>query len=88
MPYIPHSKEDRQAMLQAIGMAAIEDLFEDVPQSARFPELDLPEALSENLLRTLPQTLGEDQRGEVVRGAISLCWAGQWQVGPAASSCC
>jgi glycine dehydrogenase subunit 1 len=47
MPYIPHSKEDRQAMLQTIGVATIEDLFEDVPQSARFPELELPEALSE-----------------------------------------
>ena len=47
MPYIPHSDEDREAMLAAVGIRAIEDLFEDVPQRARFPDLDLPAALSE-----------------------------------------
>jgi len=47
MPYIPHSGEDREAMLAAIGVRCIEELFEDVPQHARFPALDLPPALSE-----------------------------------------
>ena len=47
MPYIPHSGEDRKAMLAAIGVRCIEELFEDVPQHARFPALDLPPALSE-----------------------------------------
>jgi glycine dehydrogenase subunit 1 len=47
MPYIPHSDEDRKAMLAAIGVRSIEDLFADVPEHARFPELDLPDAVSE-----------------------------------------
>jgi len=47
MPYIPHSDGDRSAMLAAIGARSIEDLFTDVPERARFPELDLPPALSE-----------------------------------------
>ena len=51
MPYIPHSDADRQAMLGAIGVQSIEALFKDVPQSARFPELNLPLALSEMEVR-------------------------------------
>ncbi|MEA3340793.1 MAG: aminomethyl-transferring glycine dehydrogenase subunit GcvPA [Chloroflexota bacterium] len=47
MPYIPHSDGDREAMLAAIGARSIEDLFEDVPEHVRFPELNLPAALSE-----------------------------------------
>jgi glycine dehydrogenase subunit 1 len=47
MPYIPHSAEDRDAMLAGIGVQSIEALFEDVPEHVRFPQLDLPPALSE-----------------------------------------
>lgn len=47
MPYIPHSDADRKAMLAAIGVRSVAALFEDVPERARFPELDLPTALSE-----------------------------------------
>jgi len=51
MPYIPHSDADREAMLKAIGVRSIEALFEDVPEHARFPELNLPPALSEMEVR-------------------------------------
>ena len=47
MPYIPHSDADRESMLETIGVPSLEDLFEDIPESARFPDLDLPAALSE-----------------------------------------
>ncbi len=47
MPYISHSNKDRDAMLAAIGVRSIRDLFKDVPAYARFPELALPFALSE-----------------------------------------
>ncbi len=47
MPYIPHSEDDRQAMLDAIGVSSIENLFENIPESVRFPDLALPPALSE-----------------------------------------
>lgn len=45
--YIPITDADRQAMLKAIGVERIEDLFVDVPASHRFPPLDLPPPLSE-----------------------------------------
>ena len=34
-------------MLRTIGVNSVEQLFEDVPADARFPELDLPPALTE-----------------------------------------
>lgn len=47
MTFIPHTNADRQAMLEALGVDSIEALFQNVPEHVRFPELDLPEALSE-----------------------------------------
>lgn len=47
MAYIPHTEVERQQMLAAIGVTTIEDLFEAVPASHRFPKLDLPKAMSE-----------------------------------------
>lgn len=45
--FLPHTAEDREAMLQAIGVKRMEDLFQDVPAQHRFPQLDLPPALTE-----------------------------------------
>lgn len=47
MPYIPHSDADRAAMLKAIGVERIEDLFSDIPAQARYAEFRLPKPLSE-----------------------------------------
>ncbi len=47
MSYIPHTDLERQQMLAAIGVPTIEDLFEAVPSSHRFPRLNLPKPLSE-----------------------------------------
>ena len=47
MTYIPHTDADRTAMLEAIGVTQLEDLFGDVPERARFPKLDLPAASTE-----------------------------------------
>jgi glycine dehydrogenase subunit 1 len=41
------SDADRAEMLRTIGIAQLEDLFDDVPKHARFPNLDLPPSLSE-----------------------------------------
>jgi glycine dehydrogenase subunit 1 len=45
--YTPHTEMDRREMLEAIGVEQIEDLFHDVPEAYRFPDLELPEGLSE-----------------------------------------
>jgi glycine dehydrogenase subunit 1 len=47
MTYIPHTDLERQQMLAAIGVTTIEDIFEDVPSSHRFPALNLPKPVSE-----------------------------------------
>jgi len=45
--YIPHTEADRKAMLEAIGVESIEDLFADIPEKVRNPKLHLPPPLSE-----------------------------------------
>jgi glycine dehydrogenase subunit 1 len=47
MSFIPHTQDQRREMLAAIGVDRLEDLFEAVPGGNRFPELQLPRALSE-----------------------------------------
>lgn len=47
MSYIPHTDAERSQMLQAIGVDSIEQLYQDVPQEFRFPELDLPDPVAE-----------------------------------------
>ena len=43
MRYLPHTPVDREAMLAAIGVGSVDDLFLDVPESARLDSLiDLP----------------------------------------------
>ncbi len=42
MRYLPHSPEERRAMLDAIGVRAVDDLFADVPRSALNAKFDLP----------------------------------------------
>lgn len=48
MSYVPHSDVDRRAMLAAIGVSSVRELFSDIPAAiVRDGPLDLPEALSE-----------------------------------------
>ncbi|OJX41496.1 MAG: glycine dehydrogenase (aminomethyl-transferring) [Chloroflexi bacterium 44-23] len=45
--FIPHSDSDKSEMLEKIGLKSIKDLFKDVPEKYRYPDLNLPEAISE-----------------------------------------
>lgn len=47
MTFSPHTPEDRKAMLEAIGIDSVSELFDVVPAHHRFPQLDLPPRLSE-----------------------------------------
>jgi glycine dehydrogenase subunit 1 len=47
MPYLVHSDEERKAMLAAIGVASMDDLLRDIPESLRIESLELPAGLSE-----------------------------------------
>ena len=45
MPFIPHTEDDVEHMLSAIGVESLDDLFDEIPQELLAAELDgLPEA--------------------------------------------
>jgi len=45
--FTPHTPLEREEMLKVIGVSSIDDLFRDVPENFRFPQLNLPPALTE-----------------------------------------
>ena len=58
-PYVPNTPGDRQAMLRAIGVESVEELFADIPKGYERPTLDLPSPLSELELRRELQALSD-----------------------------
>ena len=59
MTYVPHSDADRKAMMDAVGVQSVDDLFAVVPEAVRYPPLKMPRPLSEaEVLREL-QTMSE-----------------------------
>jgi len=62
MDFIPHDDKTIAEMLSIIGVANIEDLFEDIPKDLIINGLDLPEGLSEpDVLKNL-QELGKKNK--------------------------
>jgi glycine dehydrogenase subunit 1 len=45
--YFPHTDAEREEMLKVIGAASLEELFQAVPAEYRFPDLNLPPAMTE-----------------------------------------
>jgi glycine dehydrogenase subunit 1 len=43
MPYGPHTADDRERMLAALGIDSVDELFADIPAPLRASRLDLPE---------------------------------------------
>lgn len=49
MDYTPHTRQEIEQMLETIGVGAIEELFEPIPQNVRLQrDLDLPPAMTES----------------------------------------
>jgi glycine dehydrogenase subunit 1 len=62
LPYIANTESDREAMLAAIGVVSVEDLFADIPPGCRVTDLGLPPALSEpELVRELTALAGRNR---------------------------
>ncbi|MFP6808352.1 MAG: aminomethyl-transferring glycine dehydrogenase subunit GcvPA [Pseudomonadales bacterium] len=63
MPFVPHTEEDEQIMLDVIGVASIEDLFDEIPSALRAGELQqTPDGISEMaLLRLMNERAAKDQ---------------------------
>ena len=47
MTFNPHTPEDRLAMLEVTGADSVSDFFAPIPEAVRFPEMNLPRALTE-----------------------------------------
>lgn len=74
--YIPHTDSEREAMLKTIGVEKIEDLFEDVPPSHRFPDLKLPSGLSE--MEAAQEFHGIASANETTSDLVSFLGAGAY----------
>jgi glycine dehydrogenase subunit 1 len=70
MPFIPHSAEDVRRMLDAIGVASIEDLFDEIPAALKVDALPgVPTTLNEQAVtRLMKQRARQDE--------ADLCFAG------------
>ena len=63
MAFIPHTPEDVAGMLQVIGVASIEDLFDEIPAELRAHELAVPPPLGEmELGRLMTERAASDGR--------------------------
>ncbi|HET9915059.1 MAG TPA: aminomethyl-transferring glycine dehydrogenase subunit GcvPA [Anaerolineales bacterium] len=77
MTYIPISPKERDAMLETVGVKSLDDLFEAVPAKHRFPDLNLPPALTE--MEAMEELSGLAQANENVRGdLVSFLGAGMY----------
>jgi len=62
VPYVPHTDDDIQRALAAIGVDGVEALFADLPEPLRNPPIDLPAPLDEAaLLRRVRDLANRDQ---------------------------
>ncbi|GAA3944499.1 aminomethyl-transferring glycine dehydrogenase subunit GcvPA [Litoribacillus peritrichatus] len=75
MPFIPHTEQDVQEMLETIGVSSIEDLFDEIPPQLRAGELtQVPEALSEmDMMRRMRERAAQDD------GALCFIGAGAYE---------
>ncbi|MDQ2689119.1 MAG: glycine dehydrogenase, partial [Chloroflexota bacterium] len=66
MTYSPHTDADRARMLEAIGVATVDDLFADIPSAVRASAWDMPAALTEQEVRAeLARLAGRNRIPEV-----------------------
>jgi glycine dehydrogenase subunit 1 len=74
MPFVPHTPQDVAEMLAAIGVGALQDLFEEIPSAIRLREpLRLPPSMSEAEVARLMQ-----QRAKQDEGATCFIGAGAY----------
>ena len=70
MPYISHTPDEVQQMLEVIGVKSINDLFDEIPQELRSNDLDgIPLGQSEMAVQRLLS-------GKSLQDGVPLCFAG------------
>jgi glycine dehydrogenase subunit 1 len=75
MPFIPHSEADVRAMLKTIGVARIEDLFDEIPAALKVERLrNVPPALNEmEIARLMRERAAQDG------ATLNFCGAGAYE---------
>lgn len=75
MPFIPHTEQDIQKMLDVIGVDSIDDLFDEIPTHLRAKPLDkVPQGLSEmEMMRLMSERAQQDA------GALCFIGAGAYE---------
>ncbi|MBV1707708.1 MAG: aminomethyl-transferring glycine dehydrogenase subunit GcvPA [Hyphomicrobiales bacterium] len=78
MRYLPHTSEERAAMLARIGVASLDELFADIPAAQRLEGLlDLPHGASE---MAVERQLGALAQRNVASGSVPFfCGAGAYR---------
>ncbi len=73
MPYIPHTKADKEAMLASIGVSSVTELFDEIPSSLLHGELKhIPLGINEMTMLKEAETLAaQNHRGLCFLGAGS-----------------
>lgn len=75
MPFIPHTDDEVEAMLGAIGAKKIDDLFDEIPRELLIKDLDgVPDALNEQEISRLMRA-----RAGLDRGARCFIGAGAYE---------
>jgi glycine dehydrogenase subunit 1 len=74
--FTPHTKEDLSAMLETIGVASIDELFNCLPAEHTHPQLDLPPALTEMEVLTELQDIA--WANDTARELVSFLGAGAY----------
>ena len=70
MPFVPHNQADVRAMLNAIGVGQIEDLFDEIPEALKIGALEkVPEAMNE-------MSLSRHMREQARKDEVVLNFAG------------
>ena len=71
MPYIPHTPDDRDAMLASLQVPNIQSLFDEIPPSLQYGELkNIPPGLSEmDMLKQASLLASKNQNGTCFIGA-------------------
>ena len=75
MPFIPHSESDVREMLKVIGVASLDDLFDEIPDSLKIEQLkQVPAGLSEMAVTRLMK-----QRAAQDGTPLNFCGAGAYE---------
>ena len=74
--FIPHTESEREEMLKSIGVEKIEDLFKDIPEEHRFPNLGLLHGMTEMEVSAQLKEMAEANLS--LSNAISFLGAGAY----------